>query len=156
MASDEPTPFFEWREQWMLDVGFMDEDHRNLADLLNTLARRYGRSDRPARRGTSERTELLEALEELGRQTRDHFRREEEVMRTLAYPGLATHKAEHDLLIAEYRAMVREISRSGSDRLEIETLEALKQWLMGHALDDDKELAVFLQHPPDQANENTP
>jgi hypothetical protein len=43
--------------------------------------------------------------------------------------------------------MVREISECGTDRLDIETLDALKQWLLAQVLDRDRELARFLQNP---------
>jgi hemerythrin len=40
--------------------------------------------------------------------------------------------------------MVREISKSGTDCLDIETL---KQWLLAHVLDLDRDLARFIQNP---------
>jgi hemerythrin len=151
---DEPAPFFEWRDEWTLEVGFMDEDHRLLAGRLNGLARQFGcREDREASaagRATFRRTALREALDELGHATHDHFQREEEVMRTLAYPGFMAHKAEHDLLLAEYKVLVREIDDSARGCLDLETLESLKQWLMGHVLDMDRDLAAFLKHPAER------
>lgn len=36
------TPYLEWRSTWTLEVGFMDEDHRAIAAMLNRLARDYG------------------------------------------------------------------------------------------------------------------
>jgi hemerythrin len=152
--TDEPAPFFEWRDEWTLEVGFMDEDHRLLAERLNALGCQFGcREDQGG--GASpptalRRTALLSALDELGREVRDHFQREEEVMRTLAYPGLTAHKAEHDLLLAEYRLLVREIGDSAKTYLDVETLDSLKQWLMGHVLDMDRDLAAFLKNPPEQ------
>lgn len=152
--TDDPAPFFEWRDEWTLEVGFMDDDHRLLAERVDALGRQFGgREDRGGgvfRPAALRRTALLEALDELGRQVHDHFQREEEVMRTLAYPGFTAHKAEHDLLLAEYRLLVREIGDSAKTYLEVETLHSLKQWLMGHVLDMDRDLATFLKNPPEQ------
>ena len=34
--------FLVWRDEWTLDVGFMDDDHRALAGMLNRIAGEYG------------------------------------------------------------------------------------------------------------------
>jgi hemerythrin len=127
----------------------MDEDHRALAGILNRLARDFGvspgtaaRKVRASRHGSPC---LIAALNRLGKHTREHFLREEDVMRTLDYPGFPAHKSEHDMLLAEFSMMVREIRESGQGRLEMVHLEALKAWLMGHVLDVDRELAEFLK-----------
>jgi hemerythrin len=157
---ERSVPFFEWRAEWTLEVGFMDDDHRMLADMLNGLARRFGRVgasnvDMSVGRDRGQ-SALLEALGELGKHTREHFQREEDVMRTLRYPDLVSHKSEHDLLLAEYTVMVREIRESGQADLGIDALESLKQWLMGHVLEFDKQLAEFLQNPADKPDEDAP
>lgn len=138
-------PLIEWREEWTLEVGFMDEDHRNLAIFLNELAREWG----PAGDAEGGSEVLLASLEELGHHTREHFRREEEVMRTLRYPDLPAHKSEHDLLLADLVGTVRGLRRGGAASLDTGTLHALKDWLIGHVLEMDRPLAEFLKHPRD-------
>jgi hypothetical protein len=66
---------------------------------------------------------------------------------TADHAGHAFSRTEPNLLHAELKAMVREISECGTDRLDIETLDALKQWLLAQVLDRDRELARFLQNP---------
>jgi hemerythrin-like metal-binding protein len=141
--------FFEWRDEWTLEVGFMDEDHRMLAGALNRLARDFGvpagiaapASYAPGRGSPC----LVAALNRLGRHVREHFLREEDVMRTLDYPDFPSHKSEHDILMAEFSMMVREVKESGDGHLDLAFLEALKTWLMGHVLDVDRQLAEFLK-----------
>jgi hemerythrin-like metal-binding protein len=153
-APELPPRFFEWRDDWTLDVGFMDEDHRLLASMLNRIARDFG-----AWPGTLPRDGdapvMLAALEDLGRHVREHFGREEEVMRTLGYPDYPAHKGEHTMLLAEYGVLVREIRGAGQAALDVSELNALKAWLMGHVLDADRRLADFLKSPdngvPEQA-----
>jgi hemerythrin len=146
------SPFLDWLDQWTLEVGFMDEDHRQLAALLNRLARDYGpvegRGDCPPRRPAA--PPLAEALEDLSRHARAHFLREEAVMRTDGYPWLDRHKGEHDLLLAELSFLVRELHASGVERVAGGVLETLKDWLLGHILEQDRDLAEFLKRgdPP--------
>lgn len=140
-------PLLDWRDEWTLDVEFMDDDHRHLAALLNEIARRWGPRGEDARlsadRGVPEL--LLNLLDDLGSHTREHFSREEAVMRTLRYPDLPAHKSEHDLLLAELTISVREIRERGSATIDFETLHGLKDWLVGHVLEMDRPLAAFLR-----------
>lgn len=143
------TPFLEWRPTWTLDVGFMDEDHRGLVVLLNRLARDYGPRVGPDLFPVRcpEAPPLAEALAELDRRARAHFHREEEVMRVDGYPGLPEHKSEHDQLLAELSILGRGVRESGRQSLDAELLESLKDWLLGHMLEQDRELAEFLKRP---------
>jgi hemerythrin-like metal-binding protein len=140
----------QWREEWTLEVGFMDEDHRHLADLLNAIARDWGlpRGLGASGTGGTAPEEFLARLEELADHTREHFRREEDVMRTLRYPDLPGHKSEHDLLLAELTVTLRRIRDSGADGLDRVMLHGLKDWLMGHVLEMDRSLADYLKNPP--------
>lgn len=143
------TPYLEWREAWSLEVGFMDEDHRTLAAMLNRLARDYGTRaglpPYPVRRPNA--PPLTEALAELAQHTRAHFQREEEVMRTDGYPALPDHKSEHDQLLAELSVLARELRQSGRQWLDVQLLDSLKDWFLGHVLELDRQLADFLKRP---------
>lgn len=147
VPAPHPPPFIVWRDEWTLQVDFMDEDHRCLAAILNHIAPDICRC---AQGGWTWAVgaRLLSRLETLGAHTREHFRREEQVMRASDYPAFAQHKAEHDLLLAEYTVMLRDIRGAGPQSLELGTLNALKQWLIGHVLHDDKALADYLLSDP--------
>jgi hemerythrin len=148
-AQASRTSYLEWRESWTLDVGFMDEDHRALAAMLNRLARDYrswaGLPACPIRRPDA--PPLLDALAELAQFTREHFQREEEVMRIDGYSALPDHKSEHDQLLAELISLSRELRDSGRQWLDADLLAFLKDWFLGHVLEMDRELADFLKRP---------
>lgn len=131
-----------WQDSWTLSIDAMDSDHRALVALLGDLARRFAPPPGQAA-DAGGHNDLMAALEELGEHTREHFRREEELMRSLDYPGLAAHRSEHVLLLAEYVEMVRELRQQGVARLEEETISALRSWLVAHILDADRDLAKF-------------
>ena len=148
-ASNQPVHFLDWRDEWQLDVGFMDEDHHHLAVLLNRVARDYCAVVGSYGIPQPDAPPLAEALSELAEQTRAHFQREEDAMRVDAYPELAEHQSEHNQLLAELSLMIRELRDSGTERLDQAHLHALKDWLMGHVLEQDRAFADFLKSPGD-------
>jgi hemerythrin len=42
---------------------------------------------------------------------------------------------------------MREIASAAGQRIEADTLDSLKDWLLGHVLEMDRELAGFLNRP---------
>ena len=144
-----PAPYLRWRVEWDLGVDFMDDDHRALAALLDDLAHRHG----PPHLGTGRDLgsaaapagTLIADLARLAEHTRAHFEREEQAMRAADFPGLPEHKSEHDQLLAELAVIHRQTTAGALERLDTETLLGLKDWLLGHLLELDRELAEFLR-----------
>jgi methyl-accepting chemotaxis protein len=157
MPNSLATSYLAWRDEWTLEVGFMDEDHRQLAELLNRLARDCGTGPVPGLRppGLQARSapETLGALDTLAGEARLHFHREEALMRMHGYPDFDDHKADHDLLLAELSVLSRELADTRAGYLDAEVLETMKDWLLGHALGFDRRLADYLNFPdqPDPA-----
>jgi hemerythrin len=159
IPSTPRAPFFRWREQWCVGIEPLDRDRRALAAILNHLALRFGerRDSTPPQsdRGDStwscvharplETSSLRYWLNALHARAREHFGREESLMRAAHYPTLPEHAGEHALMLAEYTAMVREIVARGDERLRLADLEALKQWFMGHVLHMDMRLGRYLK-----------
>jgi hemerythrin len=141
------SEFLEWRHEWTLDIGQMDEDHRILAEMLNRIANSYGyaHTRKRAEAGVEppSQASLLALLDDFGRHVRKHFLREETFMRDISYPYLTSHKGEHDLLMAEYAELMRKIQATGTEYLDPHTLKMLKDWLIGHVLESDRQLAAF-------------
>jgi len=146
-ATSSGSPFFEWRDAWKVNIGFMDDDHQSLAAMLNDIAERFcpdeGSISVLAGRAAGSSCSLADALGKLGRHAREHFDREEAFMRDIRYPDLSSHKTDHDLLMAEYTELLLAVRSGGAKALGPDTLDALKRWLMGHVLDADKQLATF-------------
>jgi hemerythrin len=148
-AAGEPrAPFFRWREQWCVGIDALDRDRRAIAAIVNHIALRFGERDGAAMQapGTAGAPSALRYwLDALHERTREHFSREEALMRLTHYPDTAEHAGEHALMLAEYTALVRDIIARGDERLRLADLEALKQWFMGHVLDMDKRLGHYLR-----------
>ncbi|TVQ85251.1 MAG: hypothetical protein EA400_16225 [Chromatiaceae bacterium] len=105
--------FFRWREAWNLGIASLDRDHRRLAALLDRIAHLADGSP-PAHAPHG----LMRMLDTLGEETRAHFAHEEALMHAADYPHYAAHKAEHDLLMAEYTLLVREVAERAGYLIE--------------------------------------
>ncbi|MEA3276868.1 MAG: hemerythrin family protein [Pseudomonadota bacterium] len=139
-----------WHDHWTLHIDTLDEDHHALVELLSDLARCF--ATEPGEGSGSDEladcagVDLFAALEQLGAHAREHFRREEEFMRGIDYPGLAEHRTEHALLMAEYTELVRDLKEQGVRHIDEKTLETLKHWLIAHILGADRGFAdVYFQ-----------
>lgn len=128
-----------WRDEWSLHIAVVDAEHRELVAKLGSIFKNYGvevASDEPSGFPT-----LNDALMELGEAVREHFRREEELMETMDYDGIAEHRIEHALLMAEYTDMVRRWDAEGMTQLREDAQESMRDWILDHILGADRDFA---------------
>lgn len=142
------TKILTWRDEWTLHIDTLDDDHRAMVDLLLEVAHRFSaepeRSDgsqESTNAGRNSDEDLYAALDRFGAFVRQHFRREEEFIRTIDYPGLADHRSEHVLLMAELTDLVRELREQGVTHLAQQDLLTFKQWVVAHILGADRRFA---------------
>lgn len=132
-------PFLRWRDDWLLGVDSLDNQHLAMAAHLNriftALEGGFGGSHL-SRRGHA----LL--LEFVG-MTREHFQDEEALMQSSDYPGLIEHHREHLMLTAELHELIRQIEE-GYRRFTLDTLTSLKYWQIDHVLGSDRDFADHL------------
>lgn len=124
-----------WDKILSVGVEEIDEDHRKLLDIFNTLNQAVMKK---------ESMEYLAAiLEELINCTAWHFSHEERLMLKHRYPEADAHKAEHRELIQNVWELQEEILRSGKP-VDDGNIEFLERWLTGHILTTDGRLGSFL------------
>lgn len=134
-------PFLIWRDDWLLGIEMMDEQHLQLTESLNDLHNFLVKDNNRPRAGIGQ---LCQRLFQMMEMTRRHFQDEEMLMQVLSYPGWGDHHREHILLLAELQECVREIE-AGRRPFTVETLKALKYWLIDHVLNSDREFADYLR-----------
>lgn len=107
----------------------MNTDHAQEARLLNDLDAALAAH----RRGDGTLGAVLETLSLLAVHMRDHFLREESLMREAGFPAYPAHKAEHDRVLAEMDAEARAFRERGDgERLARHVFEALPAWFSNH------------------------
>jgi hemerythrin len=88
----------EWKEQYSLGVPEVDNEHRELIDLINALHASMAESDT--------NVTVLDFLGELYARVAAHFALEEKVMRDNDYDEYADHKIDHELLLDDIRDLM--------------------------------------------------
>jgi hemerythrin len=136
MARIDPTTIPD------LPIPFMNEDHAREADLVNALEEALAaHGSGPV--GTLD--VILEKLSVLAVHTRDHFLREESMMRQARFPAYPVHKAEHDRVLAEMDREARRFRERGdAERLARYLFDALPAWFTHHVRTMDVVTARFV------------
>lgn len=123
MAEIDPSqvPFFP--------VGFMNADHALEAQMLNDLEEALAAH----RRGQGSLEAVLEKLSVFAVSAREHFLREESLMRESHFPAYPAHKAEHDRVLAEMNEEARAFRERGDgERLARYLFQTLPDWFVAH------------------------
>ncbi|MDH5785550.1 MAG: bacteriohemerythrin [Chromatiales bacterium] len=120
----------EWKEEYSVDIQEIDEQHKCLINIMNELY--------TALASKSNRDLLGDIINKLVEYTKIHFAVEETMMRIFHYEGYEKHKEIHDNIVrrvGEYQAKFL----AGDDKVGMELLMFLKEWLFDHIQKVDKE-----------------
>jgi hemerythrin-like metal-binding protein len=125
---------FEWSESFCVGVAELDEQHKTLFALVNSLSEAIGRSG------------AIEGHDALKREvldfTRKHFLTEESYMENNAYPRLSVQRGEHAELLERLETFTAADERRTRPRLET-AVDYLKDWLIKHTLIEDLQYREF-------------
>ena len=130
-------PDFHWNSSYQVGHPEIDAQHEEMAAIMQELFR-----DQQAK------TSVQDALGILGRliaHTTEHNASEERLMLEYGYPATSDHKHEHEDLLQQLYVM-REELLSRETGLSSASMLFLKQWLLNHILNSDRNLSAFLAH----------
>jgi hemerythrin len=126
----------EWNNTFSVEIKQIDEQHKKLFSLLNTL-------HDAMQKGNGEKV-VNNILKELRDYTSYHFTAEESWMKMLNYPGLVKHAQEHQEAIRQVNKLIIEYAR-GVKSVPLDVLRFLSNWLQNHILQIDREYAPYLK-----------
>jgi len=124
-----------WKDQYSVGIESIDQQHKKLINLINTLQTTVDYS-------TGEAFER-EALDAVVDYTKTHFAYEEGLMSKYGYPGFEAHKVKHQEMIDEVQKLMAEYEQDPDHAMQ-HGLNFLKQWLIRHINGTDKEYSDFL------------
>lgn len=133
-------PLLLWGRHYQIQIEQIDRQHEEITILLNALYAAY--------RSSAPRAETAKVLGRLILAVAGHFRTEEKLMRSSAYPGLEAHAAEHSRLARRVRAFQKEF-HAGRAEVTDELIRSLADWLRDHMLVSDKCLGEHLTRVAD-------
>lgn len=127
--------YFEWADDLVIDLGLIDQDHRHLIELVNTLhtATSQGCGQEVVGR-------LFQALMTY---THEHFQREEQVMASVHFPNLESHQQVHRQFMADL-AVLKSRYEKGSITTASQLSSLLRDWLSLHIRRSDRKLRDYL------------
>ncbi|MDO9510828.1 MAG: bacteriohemerythrin [Bacteroidales bacterium] len=119
---------FEWDEEFNTGIPEIDNQHKALVGLLNSLFNllREGKA----------RNEVSEALNQLTAYSEVHFKTEEAFFIQYSYPETETHIACHNAFIDKIDSFRDQMTGSNLT-LSIDVFKYLKLWLQEHILGED-------------------
>ena len=126
----------EWTDDLATGSEIIDEQHKELFKRINSLmeACRQGK-------GKGEIDGIMHFLDDY---VITHFHEEEKYMQEHAYSGYAKHKAEHLLLLENFRILKAEFENEGPGfYLVLRTKELIVHWLLDHIRKVDRSLGAF-------------
>jgi len=124
-----------WRDEYAVNVQSLDLHHRNLIVHANAV---FDAVNLGEKNGA-----VQDAFSQLVDVARLHFREEEELLERFEAPGLEAHHAKHIRLL-EQLSEIRSRYENGSSEGAVELATALRDWVVGHALADDRRAAAVL------------
>ncbi len=122
----------EWNDDFGLGIDELDRDHIMWIDMYNALYR-------AAQAGTDKST-LMMSFDELLSHTRFHFINEDAFMEEKGLEGAREHKAEHAKMLRQMNELRKGLQEAKTQETIIETLIVLRDWLVQHILESDREL----------------
>ena len=146
--------FLLWRDEWLLDIDSLDQEHKAIVDSLNRLVHAWCSGNDADSNVVQEQKGRREKephalIDELMSATKEHFTHEEEMMRKEAYPGYAMHVREHTMLLAELKSTLTTNLMHGCSTTNKNMLDALKSWYIDHVSRSDKDFANYMRSRAD-------
>ena len=129
-------PLMTWTDKLSVGVGVLDEDHKRLVSMVNSLY--------DAVQGGHGKESLGRTLNELIQYTKVHFAREEAFFAQTGYPATAAHKVEHDKLTQQVVDVQQKYASGATTTLSLDVLHFLKDWLIKHIQGSDQKYRPHL------------
>lgn len=124
----------EWNEEALVNVAIVDEQHHNMAVILNKLYQTLG-TDK-----INTAKSLMKDFEEC---VKVHFETEEDLMKQHKYLNFFSHKLEHDRFLNKVKK-INDGIQSDKEQVNLEMLKSFKTWFFNHIDINDKKMGDYL------------
>jgi hemerythrin len=130
------TGTFRWTEAYSVKIAVLDQQHQKLFDTVNEL-------DRALR--TGEGSYVIDPiLGKLVDYARVHFAEEEALMEKHNFPGLPTHRTQHESFRRKIDGFLEE-HKAAKPGVPVSLLFFVQAWLKQHVLKTDQQYCAYLK-----------
>jgi len=129
------TSTFQWTQTYSVNISALDRQHQRLFETVNELSEALQNGQ-----GNSVVDPVLNKLVDYAL---THFQSEEVLMEEYRFPGLASHRAEHEAFRNKISAFLEDHKASKSG-VPVSLMLFLQNWLKQHVLKTDKQYSRFL------------
>ena len=124
-----------WDKKFELGIPAIDEQHKHLVELCNTLYQSI------IRQKSAGNISWQEALSETLRKTVDyvliHFRDEEKLLKAIGYEQFAEHKKRHQEFVAKTTETIANFDKA-TFQTALDFAKFLYEWILRHIAYEDK------------------
>lgn len=124
----------EWKEEYNLGIEEIDYQHRIFLSLIKKIEDFINNPES----GRS----ILRLILELKKYAEFHFQSEENTMVDRMFPGIISHKQQHEKLLSSLQLVLFKIEIGEMDLKQLPKF--LNSWLVNHTLKEDKKLVTYL------------
>jgi hemerythrin-like metal-binding protein len=129
------TDTYRWKEAYSVNIAELDQQHRQLFAIVNELDQALQTGD-----GGSAVAAVLQKLLD---NALIHFAAEESLMEQHAFPGLSTHRAQHEMF-RQKMADFLEDHKAAKPGVPVALMFFMQTWLKQHVLKTDKQYSAYL------------
>jgi hemerythrin-like metal-binding protein len=125
-----------WKEEYSLGFEKVDRQHQHMFEIVNKLSQHAG--------PTEDIDFISEILTEMVNYARKHFADEEGLMQEHGFPGIESHKKQHDYFINTTAELIINFMHNRQTTVD-EITEFLVLWLTTHILKWDMKYRDFFR-----------
>lgn len=137
LGGGEIMPLLVWRDQLSVGSPEIDDDHKQLLEFVNQLHDAVTAAESEKVVGRI----LLQLIE----YTRDHFAREEKLMRAAGYPDVERHAKIHQALTSKVLKFAQRYLRTPTEQVKRELIDFLAAWLVDHIIKEDRRIGAYMR-----------
>ena len=127
----------EWNDRYLTGVRAIDNDHRMLFLIVNTLIREVETA--------ANSSVIASTISMLVDYTEVHFTREENYMAQYGYPELEEHRIEHHDLESKAKKFSQQFKVDPNNLDLVNFCAFLSDWLIHHILEEDMKYVPYLK-----------
>jgi hemerythrin len=133
----EDNILVEWDDRYSVGIQLVDDQHKELVNMTNTLYAGCLAGDEAAR------TYFLEAIHGTVDYVKYHFAAEEKILENVTYPDIFEHKKAHEGFVKKIFEDVKSF-QSGKKFIPNVFVRYLKDWILTHIAVEDKKYAEYI------------